>query len=277
VQYKGKIMAKNVSLIGQVKNPVPANPEDVTTWKGKTVMYFSPHEDDILPSAGTLAILAKNGNTIYVVLYTSGNKGTHDLDMTSERLAQIRKHEEIEAEKILGIPEENIFFLGYDDGFLEYVPPQEIVEKVCWFIRKYRPDAVFSIDAGDKYVVWHKTDHRACAILTCDGARAAAYHLYFPHHLNREGLQSVTVRDWFFYETPENNYKVDITDVADLKWKASCQYASQFFLLTGMGSMKYTGPEMPVEHKEILKELIEKDADGKVYERFRRLQESLSF
>jgi len=41
--------------------------------------------------------------------------------------------------------------------------------------------------------------------------------------------------------------------------------------------MKYTDPEMTVEHKEILKELMEKDADGKVYESFRRLQESLSF
>jgi LmbE family N-acetylglucosaminyl deacetylase len=270
-------MSKIVSLVGQVKIQDPANPEDITTWHGKTVMYFSPHEDDILPSAGTLALLTKNDNTVYVVLYTNGNKGTHDLDMKSERLAQIRKQEEIAAEKILGIPEENIFFLGYEDGFLEYVPPEKIVEKVCWLIRKYRPDAVFTIDTGEKYLLWHKTDHRACAMLTCDGARAAAYHLFFPQHLIKEGLQSITVRDWFFYETHESNYKVNITEVADLKWKAACQYASQFFLLTGIGSMKYTGPEMPLEHKEILKELMEKEADGKVYESFRRLQESLSF
>ena len=78
--------------------------------------------------------------------------------------------------------EENIFFLGYDDGMLEYVPQKEIVEKVCWFIRKYRPDAVFTMDPGDRWVKWHKTDHRASALLTLDGARAAAYHLYFPHH-----------------------------------------------------------------------------------------------
>jgi len=77
--------------------------------------------------------------------------------MTSERLAEIRKQEDHAANGILGIPKENIFILGYDDGMLEYVPQKEIVEKVCRFIRKYRPDALFSMDPGDKWVKWYKT------------------------------------------------------------------------------------------------------------------------
>jgi LmbE family N-acetylglucosaminyl deacetylase len=251
----------------------PANPEDVTTWRGKTVILFGPHEDDDLSAAGTMAKLVKNGNKVYIVLYTSGNKGSHDLEMTSERLAEIRKQEDYAANKILGIPQENIFILGYDDGMLEYVPQKEIVEKVCWFIRKYRPDALFTMDPGDKWVKWYKTDHRASALLTCDGARAAAYHLYFPHQRTYEGLQPYTVRDWFFYSTYEPNYKVDITDVAELKWQASCQHVSQM----GKGNLKYTGPVMDPEDKERMRQRIRKDADGKVYEQFRRLQESLSF
>jgi len=251
----------------------PVNPEDITTWHGKTVMLFGPHEDDDLSSAGTMAKLVKNGNKVYIVLYTSGNKGSHDLDMTGERLAEIRRQEDYAANKILGIPQENIFILGYDDGMLEYVPQKEIVEKVCWFVRKYRPDAVFSMDPGDKWVKWYKTDHRASALLTCDGARAAAYHLYFPYQRINEGFQPYTVRDWFFYSTYEPNYKVDITDVAELKWQASCQHVSQM----GKGNMKYTGPVMDPEDKERMKQRIRKDPDGKIYEQFRRLQESLSF
>ncbi len=254
-----------------------ANTEDIKTWHGKTVIYFSPHPDDELASSGTLATLIKNSNTVYVVIYCSGNAGSHDLDMTREKLAQIRRLEDISANKIIGIPEENIFFLGYDDGMLEYVPPKEIVEKVCWIIRKYRPDAIFTLDPGSKYVIWHKTDHRAAALLTVDGARAAAYHLVFPYHLINEGLQSYTVTDWFFYESDgtiiDGNYKVDITDVANLKWQAACQHTSQM----GKGNMKYTGPEMTPEDKERLKRIIRKDTDNKVYEHFRRLQESLSF
>lgn len=251
----------------------PVNPEDITTWHGKTVLLFGPHEDDDLSSAGTMAKLVKNGNKVYIVLFTSGNKGSHDLEMTGERLAEIRRQEDYAANKILGIPQENIFILGYDDGMLEYVPPKEIVEKVCWFVRKYRPDALFSMDPGDKWVKWYKTDHRASALLTCDGARAAAYHLYFPYQRINEGLQPYTVRDWFFYSTYEPNYKVDITDVADLKWQAGCQHVSQM----GKGNMKYTGPVMDPEDKERMKQRIRKDTDGKVYEQFRRLQESLSF
>jgi LmbE family N-acetylglucosaminyl deacetylase len=262
---------------GQSSISDPANPEDITTWYGKTIIFFSPHEDDDLEAAGTMAKLVINGNKVLIVLYTNGNKGTHDLEMTSERLTQIRKQEDLAANKILGIPQENIFFLGYDDGMLEYVPQKEIVEKVCWFIRKYRPDAIFTMDPGTKFTIWHKTDHRASALLTVDGARAAAYHLYFPEHLIKEGLQSYAVRDWFFYESDgpviDGNYKVDITDVAELKWNAACQHTSQ----TGKGNMKYTGPDMTPEDKENLKKIITKDVDGKVYEQFRRVQESLSF
>jgi GlcNAc-PI de-N-acetylase len=143
-------------IYGQSSISDPANPEDITTWYGKTIIFFSPHEGDDLEVAGTMAKLVKNGNKVLIVLYTNGDKGTHDLDMTSERLAQIRKQEDLAANKILGIPQENIFFLGYDDGMLEYVPQKEIVEKVCWFIRKYRPDAIFTMDPGTKFTIWHK-------------------------------------------------------------------------------------------------------------------------
>lgn len=261
------------TLWAQGRGGPKANPEDINAWKGKTVLFFGPHEDDDLSAAGTMAKLVKNGNKVYIVLYTSGNKGSHDLDMSSERLAEIRKQEDHAANAVLGIPKENIFILGYDDGMLEYVPQKEIVEKVCRFIRKYRPDALFSMDPGDKWVKWYKTDHRASALLTCDGARAAAYHLYFPSQRTHEGLQPYTVTDWWFYSSHEPNTQVDISDVADLKWQAACKHTSQF----GKGNLKYTGPEMDPETKENMKRRVTKAADGKVYEQFRRLQESLSF
>jgi LmbE family N-acetylglucosaminyl deacetylase len=257
------------ALLGQ-----GSNPDDINAWRGKTVMVFGPHPDDDLASAGTMAKLVKNGNKVVIVLYTTGNKGSRDLEMTSERLAQIRKREDLAANKILGIPPENIIWLGYDDGMLEYVPQRELVEKVCWLIRKYRPDAVFSIEPGSLSMRWHKTDHRMSAFITVDGARAAAYHLYFPHHRIYEGLQPFTVRDFFFWSSDQPNFTVDITDVADLKAEAACQHTSQF----GKGNIKYTGQEMDAEDRERIRaRRLRKDADGKVYERFRRLQESLSF
>jgi LmbE family N-acetylglucosaminyl deacetylase len=259
----------SAALLGQATDPA-----DVTAWHGKTVMVFCPHPDDDLASAGTMAKLVKNGNKVYVVLYTTGNKGSRDLDMTSERLAQIRRQEDLAANKIIGIPAENIIWLGYDDGMLEYVPQKELVEKVCWLVRKYRPDAVFSLDPGSPSMKWHKTDHRMSAFITVDGARAAAYHLYFPSQRINEGLQPFTITDFFFWSSDQPNYKVDITDVAELKAQAASQHTSQF----GKGNVKYTGPEMDAADRERIRaRYTRKDAEGKVYERFRRLQESLSF
>ncbi len=257
------------ALWGQGKNP-----DDINEWRGKTVMAFCPHPDDDLAAAGTMAKLVKNGNTVYIVLYTTGNKGSRDLEMTSERLAQIRKQEDLAANKILGIPPENIIWLGYDDGMLEYVSEKELVEKVCRLIRKYRPDAVFSIEPGSPFMRWHKTDHRMSAFISVDGARAAAYHLYFPHHRIYEGLQPFTVTDYFFWSSDQPNFSVDITDVAELKAEAACQHTSQF----GKGNIKYTGPQMDAEDRERIRaRRLRKDPDGRIYERFRRLRESLSF
>jgi len=258
------------ALLGQTKNP-----EDINNWGGKTIMYFSPHPDDETASIGTLAKLAANGNKIYVVLYTTGNKGSRDLTMTSERLAQIRKKEDEESLKAIGIPPENMIWLGYDDGMLEYVPEKELCEKVCKLIRKYRPDAVFSYDPGSDWMQWHKTDHRMAAFITLDGTRAAAYHLYFPYHRIYEGLQPYTVTDYFFYGSREPNYKVDITDFIELKIEAVSKHTSQF----GSGNFKYKGPEMDEESKERIRKRAYRgrEADGRVYEKFRRLQESMSF
>lgn len=274
-----------VLLITVFQMTVPAQPEkrepkpmdDITQWKNKTIMWVGPHQDDESSCLGTLSLLKANGNKIIMVWYTSGNKGSRDLEMTSERLAQIRKVESENAMKEMGITPENSTFiwLGYDDGMLEYVPPLELVEKVCRLIRLYRPDAVFSMDPGTTWMKWHKTDHRASAFITLDAARAAAYHLYFPKHRINEGLMPYTVTDYFFYVSTESNYKVDVTSVSDKKIRARGWYVSQF----GAGNLKYVGPEPDQERLNTqLKGNSEKIAKGdKIYENFRRLQESMSF
>lgn len=251
------------------------NPDDINEWRGKTFMGIWAHPDDELSSSGTMAKLVKNGNKVILVFLTSGNKGSRDLEMTAEKLAKIRRQEDIEANKVLGIPEENLIFLGYDDGMLEYVPEKELVEKVCRLIRLYRPDAVSCFDPGDRVVSWHKTDHRMAAKVALDAARAAAYHLYFPHHLINENLQPFTVVDFFFRGgAAEPNFRVDVTDMAELRAEAFTKHTSQH----GKGNAKYNGPIMdPEDAKERRERAMSKDADGKIWESFRRVQESMSF
>ena len=67
----------------------------------KTVLVFTPHPDDELWGAGgTIASLNRNHNRVFIVLYTNDDKGSYDLEMTSQRLGRIRKAEEEAAESV---------------------------------------------------------------------------------------------------------------------------------------------------------------------------------
>ena len=53
------------------------------------------------------------------------------------------------------------------------------------------------------------------------------YLLRFSNQRIREGRQPSTVTEWFFYGSQEPNYKVDITEVSELKGEATCQHINQ--------------------------------------------------
>jgi LmbE family N-acetylglucosaminyl deacetylase len=210
---------------------LPAQSVRLENVQAKTILIFTPHpDDDTFCCAGTLSLLAKNKNQIRIVIYTNDDKGSYDLEMTSERLARIRKAEEEEACRIIGIPKENIIWLQYHDGMLEYANTRDLVEQVAGLIRKFRPEVVMSIDPGSDYVRWHKTDHRMAAMNTIDAVRAAEWHLYFPNQRLHEGLQPWKVpREFFFYVTGKDaNYWVNIDSVVETKLNAAAAHVSQF-------------------------------------------------
>jgi LmbE family N-acetylglucosaminyl deacetylase len=244
-------------------------PEDrIENWQGKTVLVFTPHpDDDTFECAGIMSILAKNNNKVVIAIYTNDDKGSLDLEMTSERLARIRRAEEEAACAVLGIPKENLIWMGYRDGELEYADPQRLRGEACRLIKKYRPDAVFTVDPGDEHERWHKTDHRMAAFITKDAFIAAEWHLYYPQHLLDEGLKPYKLPLAFYYYTTAPNYKVDITKVFDAKVQAAAKHVSQF----PPSLDKYT-PDMPDKaFQEIKTWLTKENQEGNGFvERFRR-------
>lgn len=198
---------------------------------GKTVLVFTPHPDDELFGAGgTIALLNQRHNKVYIVIYTNDDKGSYDPEMSAQKLARIRKAEEEEAEAVLGTSKENILWMGYDDGMLEYAPQPKLVEEATAIIRRIRPDALLSIDPGEWYARWHKTDHRMAALNTLDAVRAAEFWLYFPNQRLELHLEPYAVpMTYFYYTTPqEANYWVNIDSVAQLKLEAASKHVSQF-------------------------------------------------
>jgi len=169
-----------------------AEPPKIEEIRGKSILLFTPHpDDDAFCCGGTLALLAKNGNTIRIVIYTNDDKGSYDPEMTGERLARIRKAEEEEGNRILGIPKENLMWMGHHDGLLEYVDARRLVEQATEIIRRYRPDLVMTVDPGSEYVRWHKTDHRMAGMNTLDAIRAAEVPSVLPESAAAAGVGAV--------------------------------------------------------------------------------------
>lgn len=216
---------------GFLRTGAIAQPIHVEQMKNKTILLFTPHpDDDAFCCGGTLALLRENGNRVYIVLYTNDDKGSNDPDMTSERLARIRKAEEEEGNRVLGVPKENLIWLGHHDGMLEYVDPKHLVEQATELIRRYRPDLVISVDPGSDHTRWHKTDHRAAGMITLDAIRAAEWHLYFPNQRLQLGLEPFRVPAYLFFYTLERdaNYWVNIDKFVEKKLDAAMAHVSQF-------------------------------------------------
>ena len=199
--------------------------------QNKTILLFTPHpDDDVFGAGGTIALLNRNHNKLYIVVYTNDDKGSYDPEMSSERLARIRRAEQEVSEGLLGTPKENILWMGYDDGMLEYAPQPKLTEEATAIIRRIRPDVLLSVDPGEWYERWHKSDHRMAAFNTIDAVRAAEFWLYFPNQKLQQGLEPYQVPQmYFFYPSPqEANYFVNIDSVAELKFEALAKQVSQF-------------------------------------------------
>jgi LmbE family N-acetylglucosaminyl deacetylase len=229
---KGILKIRILILLATLSPLLVAQPKTrLEDLHGKTILVFTPHpDDDAFGCAGTLALLAKNDNNIRIVIYTNDDKGSYDPEMTSERLARIRMHEEEDACRIVGIPKDHIKWLEYHDGMLEYANPRDLVEEVTGIIRQIRPEVVLSIDPGTEYVRWHKTDHRMAANNTIDAIRAAEWHLYFPNQRLHEGLEPWLVpQEYYYYVTEkEANYWVNIDSTVEKKVDALMAHVSQW-------------------------------------------------
>jgi LmbE family N-acetylglucosaminyl deacetylase len=240
----------------------------------KTILVFTPHpDDDVFGAGGTIAVLNRNHNKVLIVVYTNDDKGSYDPDMSSQRLAGIRRAEQEVSEGLLGTAKENIMWMGYDDGMLEYAAQPKLTEEATAIIRRVRPDVLLSVDPGEWYERWHKTDHRMAAFNTIDAVRAAEFWLYFPNQRLQQGLQPYKVPEmYFFYPSPqEANYFVNIESVAELKFEAAAKQVSQFEPAVNQYRPDWTPEDLKKAKDEMREEQPKKD--GHYVEAFRRATE----
>jgi len=116
---------------------------DEIDFKGKIVLVVGAHPDDNDFGAGaTVAKAAIEGAEVIYLIATTGQRGSSEETMTPERLSDIRKKEQEDAARVLGVRE--VHFLNYVDG--ELIPDIRLKEQVVIHIRRFRPYMVFTMD-----------------------------------------------------------------------------------------------------------------------------------
>ena len=204
---------------------VPQN--EIANLSSKKAMVVVAHADDAeYGCSGTIAKLCSQNWDVTYVLCTNGSKGSGDKNITSEEIAAIRRNEQIEAGRVLGL--KDVVFLDYEDSILE--PSLSLRKDIARQIRKYRPDVLITTyptrNLNSHYGLGHP-DHIAAG----EAAMAAVFptardHLSFPELL-KEGYEPHKVSEVWIIGAPDPDLWVNVTDHMETSINALLQHASQ--------------------------------------------------
>lgn len=230
--------------------------------KGKKILAITAHADDAdFCAGGTLLKWISQGAKAAIVVATNGDKGSHDKNLSQEKLFDLRHSEQLLASKFLGL--EQTWFLDYPDSHLEI--SQDLKEKLVKIIRSYKPDVVFTWDPTLVYslklnLVNH-TDHRAIGQAALDACFPMARDfLTFKDH-QEAGLNPHCVSDIFLFNFDKPNYYEDISDQIKDKLELLKIHKSQTSLkTTAKNWSQQFGKEIAVDYAETFVHLsLEKD------------------
>lgn len=200
---------------------------EIESMKGKVILAVGAHPDDTdFGAAGTIAKWAQEGATIYYVVATDGSRGSEDPKMTHKKLAAIRKLEQLEAVKVLGV--KKVFFLNHTDTQL--VSDLKLKEELVKITRLIKPNIVITMDPtfyySEEFI--NHADHRAVALATMDAVFPLARdRLTFPQH-EKQGLKPHKVEEILFVNFRDGKYAIDISKTLEKKIRAIACHKSQF-------------------------------------------------
>jgi len=140
-----------------------ANPADIfPDWQGENErwLFLSPHDDDIICGCGLTFIAALHcGIKTFAGVVTNGKMG-YCTNEERETIADVRRCECSDSFAALGLPKENLFFLGHDDGSLNLQAGRRfatgavgegpaiaggagVTNSLVWLMRQTRPNRLF--------------------------------------------------------------------------------------------------------------------------------------
>lgn len=137
---------------------------------GDSLWVWAHPDDEVLTSAGLMAINRRLGNRVVCITATRGEEGVQDeARWPKAQLGEIRQKEMEEGLKVIGVEEHH--WLDYHDGRCAQVDPEEAIAKVVHRMREVSPASVFTF--GPDGMTGHP-DHLAVHSWTTEAFTRAA-------------------------------------------------------------------------------------------------------
>nr|MDO8112642.1 PIG-L deacetylase family protein [Candidatus Sigynarchaeota archaeon] len=137
------------------------------------VIVFAPHEDDeAFACAGTIAKHKLEGDAVSIVFMTDGRLGVNKMiegKYTPDQLAQERKKEALAAAKAIGVPKNDVIFLGYHDQDLAN-HHDEAIQRIGDLVKKIQPTFIYQAVTNYGHV-----DHLAMFFFVFEAAKSIGF------------------------------------------------------------------------------------------------------
>ncbi|MEJ6577606.1 MAG: PIG-L family deacetylase [SAR202 cluster bacterium] len=191
------------------------------------VLVVTAHPDDLdFGAAGTIAQWTAKGIEVSYCICTNGDQGGEDPSVPRADMPKIRKREQIEAGKVLGVT--NIEFLNHRDGWL--TPTIELRKQIVREIRKTKPQRMLiqSPERNWDRLFSSHPDHMAAGEAAIQAVYPDARNAFaFEELLKDEGLEPWRVREVWVMSHNTPDHFIDITETFDKKLAALNAHISQ--------------------------------------------------
>lgn len=200
---------------------------------GQRIVVFAPHPDDeTFGCGGTIAKKVSEGYEVLVAVMTDGryaysNVFGIDTDPTPAELKRIRKAEVKRATKILGLGEEHLIFLDFEDGTLDE-NDANAEREVTRILRGHRPAEVYCVYEKDSH-----PDHRATCRIVDNSIRKARLHtMQYKYSISLRYGRIGGLIEALLSPFRHNTICVDISDFLHLKAMAIREFRSEVTIIS---------------------------------------------
>ncbi len=189
----------------------------------KRVLVIAAHPDDeVLGCGATMAMESAAGARVRTVLMTSGVTSRHS-ERTAEVEAQVHalRQEALAANRLLGVPEDDVIFGGYVDQGLDDESRRSLVHFLRTIVQEYKPDVVYTHHARD-----YNLDHRIVFDATLSATRPYQGE-HVPAEVYAYEVNSSTEWGWQVRDAFRPTMYVDVGSQLGAKKAALAAYVSE--------------------------------------------------